>query len=90
MSFWVGKQLTTTIITTLLIWLLFILIIRYRGKQSWGAATGKGLLLALQTGLSVGTLLFCCMEVHESPMHKNFSLVSGAVGGSAGKSLPSF
>jgi hypothetical protein len=71
---WYWKQIWSSILSVLLSWLLFAGLIHYRGKQSWGDAIGKAFLLALQTGISLGFILFCCLDVSGSPVHRRFGL----------------
>lgn len=71
---WLRAQIITTVVAAIIVWIFFTCLIRYRGGQTWGAAAGKAFLLALQTGLGLGMLLFCCLDFPDSPTHKNFSL----------------
>lgn len=71
---WLLTQIITTVCATLIIWIFFSCLIHHRGHQTWGVAIGKAFLLALQTGLGLGMLLFCTFDFPESPTHKNFSL----------------
>lgn len=72
---WQVKQILTTIFSILISWLLFAVLIHYRGKQTWSEAVGKAFLLALQVGISLGFLIFCCLPVENSPVHQRFSLL---------------